>query len=250
MPQYHVILTSSLARHIERHIDDNIIKEVTQKGCCQGKNSCKNHLMTNKTINGNARQGQADLLMTWIDYKRAFYSVPHSWIIEVLKIYQSKDHKVHIWNNEFMEDLSMLDIGRCQNQGRYISRRFIVSSPLLFYLALNPVCSLLQDTLWVPIRRKSCCSNSKPLGIHKIYPKSDEELNSLIIVDKQFSDYIKIEFGISKWAKVTLLRGRKVEADSRTVPGEEDSIQELVKESTLVWQRISSTIVRFKSKQS
>ena len=88
------LLTSTLAMHIERHIDDHDIMEVTQKGCRKGKKGCKDHLMTNKAITGNARQRQTNLSMAWIDYRKAFDSVPHSWIIKVLEMYHINPHIV------------------------------------------------------------------------------------------------------------------------------------------------------------
>ena len=41
-----------------------------------------------QTILEDAKRRQRNLSMAWIDYKKAFDSVPHEWIIETLTTYK------------------------------------------------------------------------------------------------------------------------------------------------------------------
>ena len=40
----------------------------------------------------DARKRKKNLSVMWIDYKKAYDSVPHSWLIEVLKLYKINKH--------------------------------------------------------------------------------------------------------------------------------------------------------------
>ena len=189
------ILTSTFARHIERHIEDNDIMEVTQKGCQKGKQGCKDHLMTNKAITGNARQRQANLSMAWIDYKKAFDSVPHSWIIKVLEMYHIDpqivkciSESMKLWNTTLT---LAADTHAITVQGVRIKRGIFQGdslSPLLFCLALNPLCSILLAKNY-GFRYKgqdmTRLNHLVYIDVIKLYAQNDDDLHKMIAVVKQ-----------------------------------------------------------------
>ena len=91
--------------------------------------------------------------MAWIDYRKAFDSVPHSWIIKVLEMYHINPHIVKCISagmKQWSTTLSLTTDTRSMTvEGVQIKRGIFQGdslSPLLFCLALNPVCSLLHDT--------------------------------------------------------------------------------------------------------
>ena len=47
--------------------------------------------MLEKMIAEDAKRKKRSVSLMWIDYKKAFDSVPHSWIIEVIKLYKIDD---------------------------------------------------------------------------------------------------------------------------------------------------------------
>ncbi len=49
---------------------------------------CKDQLMINNAILENCRKKQKSLSTACIDYKKAFNSVPHSWIIKCMGMYK------------------------------------------------------------------------------------------------------------------------------------------------------------------
>ena len=51
----------------------------------------KDQLLINKTILEDTRRRQRKLNMAWIYYRKAFDSVPHSWILRCLEIYKVDD---------------------------------------------------------------------------------------------------------------------------------------------------------------
>jgi hypothetical protein len=57
-----------------------------QKGCCGGLIGCKVQLRISKAILQECKSKKKNVCMEWIDYKKVFDSVPHSWIIKSLQL--------------------------------------------------------------------------------------------------------------------------------------------------------------------
>ena len=49
---------------------------------------CKDQLLINKTILEEVRSKRRNLSTTWIDYKKVFDGVPHTWIVKSLELYK------------------------------------------------------------------------------------------------------------------------------------------------------------------
>jgi len=49
-----------------------------QKGCYLGSRGCKDQLMLSKAIYEDCKRRNKNLSVAWIDYQKAFDSVPHS----------------------------------------------------------------------------------------------------------------------------------------------------------------------------
>jgi hypothetical protein len=49
---------------------------------------CKDQLLMSKLITSLAKKQQRHLCMAWSDYKKAFDSLPHTWIVTVMEMYQ------------------------------------------------------------------------------------------------------------------------------------------------------------------
>ena len=70
------------------HCTTNNIITPEQAGGKQGSWGCTDQLLINKMILDEAKQHRRNLLMMWFDYKKAFDSVPHDWILEALELAQ------------------------------------------------------------------------------------------------------------------------------------------------------------------
>ena len=75
------ILTSILTERTYTFLEENELSPTEQKGCKRGSYGCKDQLLINKMIPENCRRNKRILSSAWIDYKKAFDNVPHSWII-------------------------------------------------------------------------------------------------------------------------------------------------------------------------
>ena len=79
------LLTSVLTDKIYSFLEGNNMFPLEQKGCKRGTYGCKDQLLINKMINDDCHARKKNLSMAWIDYKKAFDSIPHSWIVECLE---------------------------------------------------------------------------------------------------------------------------------------------------------------------
>ena len=82
------ILTSIITGRTCNFLDNNNILPTEQKGCKSVSNSCKDQLLINKMMLENSRSSCKNLSNAWIDYRKAFDSVPHSWLLRVLESYK------------------------------------------------------------------------------------------------------------------------------------------------------------------
>ena len=58
------------------------------KGCKKGYYGYKDQLLINNMLLENSRFYHRNLSTAWIDYRKAFDSVSHTWILKVLQLYK------------------------------------------------------------------------------------------------------------------------------------------------------------------
>jgi len=71
-------LTGIIAKRISIHLEELSLLPAEQKGCHPGSKGCK--FMISKAICEDYRRRNKNLSTAWIDYQKAFDSVPHSWV--------------------------------------------------------------------------------------------------------------------------------------------------------------------------
>ena len=124
-----------------------------QRGGKKNCYGCKDQLMINNVILENCKKKKKNLSTAWIDYKKAFDGVPHSWILACLRMYkinpilttfieasmrQWKTNMVLVHESGVLET-GLISIKRGIFQGDSLS-------PLLFTMSLNPLSQKLQKT--------------------------------------------------------------------------------------------------------
>jgi len=88
LPTTYKILTSILTEKLYEHLETNNLLPTEQKGCKKGSYGCKDQLLINKAILEEVKSRKKNLTAAWVDYKKAFDSVPHDWILKCLSIYK------------------------------------------------------------------------------------------------------------------------------------------------------------------
>ena len=209
------ILTSVLSERLYKHLDENKIFPIEQKGCKRGSYGCKDQLLINKMILENCKRRAKNLSCAWIDYKKAFDSVPHSWILKSLEMCKVSPVLINFLEGSMKKWATNLFLSHeggsvtCENlkiksgifQGDSLS-------PLLFCIALFPLSIELNSSSYGYEINNRKISHLFYMDDLKLFGRNDSELEGLLKIVKGFSDDIGMEFGISKCAKVSFIRGK------------------------------------------
>ena len=73
--------------------------QVDQRGACEEVSGTSDNLMIDDMVLRDAILHKRNLFTTWIDVKKAFDSVSHSFLIEILKIHRFPDKIVYAVKN-------------------------------------------------------------------------------------------------------------------------------------------------------
>ena len=156
--------------------------------------------------------------MAWIDYKKAYDMVSHSWILETLQltgvaqnIQRLVGASMKNWRTTLMsngQSLGDVNIRRGIFQGDSLS-------PLLFVVCLIPLSVILRKTKGKYQLGKEGESINYLLFMDdlKLYGNDERQIDSLINTVRVFSDDIRMEFGLKKCGVVVMKRGKVVKYD-------------------------------------
>ena len=78
------LLTGVIADQTYAHLDQEKMLPEEQKGCRTGSRGTNDLLYIDRAAVEEVKSRNKNLAMVWIDYKKAYDMVPHSWIIECL----------------------------------------------------------------------------------------------------------------------------------------------------------------------
>ena len=75
------LLTGVIADQIYAYLDQEKLLPEEQKGCRKGSRGTNDLLYIDRAVIKEVKSRNKNLAMAWIDYKKAYDMVPHSWII-------------------------------------------------------------------------------------------------------------------------------------------------------------------------
>ena len=214
---------------MKHHIEANNIIPEEQKGCTSDSYGTIDQLSINKMIMLDAIHNQRSISTAWIDYKEAYDSIPHDWLIETLTMHKFdpvtiKFFKETIKNWQTSINLNIED-SISTEPFKISTGIFQGDSPsgLNFILCLLPLTWLIKTS---NLGYKPTFTNEKMCHLLfmddlKIYAANDQQLTSLIKIVKIFSDDIGMAFGIDKCNKMTIIRGKVKPSDGITLDNEE-----------------------------
>lgn len=210
------ILTGVLSEKITEYLDENHLIPKEQKGCCRNSYGCKDQLMFSRAILEDCTKHKRKLYLGWIDYKKAYDSVPKSWLEESMRLLgvaeeivsfntslmETWETSLHLPTNKNPITTRPLKVKRGIYQGDALS-------PILFCIAMAPL-SLILNKLKAGYKIKDSETNINHLLYMddlKYMCTSLTQLRLITTTIQQFSTDIKMEFGLDKCAVAYFNKG-------------------------------------------
>ena len=81
------LLTEVIAEEMYNYLEREKILPEEQKGCKRGSRGTKDQLLIDKTVLKDCKKRHTNLSMAWIDYRKAYDLVPHSWVNECMEMF-------------------------------------------------------------------------------------------------------------------------------------------------------------------
>ena len=95
LPMMWIILTAQIREEIYHSLTSRGLFPDEQKGCCKGSRGTAELFYTYKHILDECKTRRKNLAVAWIDYKKPYDMVLHSWIINSLKMYKISDEVIN-----------------------------------------------------------------------------------------------------------------------------------------------------------
>ncbi|XP_064076354.1 uncharacterized protein LOC135194637 [Vanessa tameamea] len=234
LPTIYKIITSCITNKIVSHLEAHNVMSEEQKGCRRNHRGCKEQLIIDSTILKHSNKFNRNLYVTYIDFKKAFDSVPHSWLVQILQTY-----KIHPNIIKFLEEamsnwrttitLTTKTSKICCDEIHIRNGIFQGDSlsPLWFCLALNPLSRILSDSkIGYQLTRDIAVSHLMYMDDIKLFSKSVKEMKEMIKITAQFSKDINMNFGLDKCKTLTIKKGKLIEKNYEI--SEEINISEML----------------------
>ena len=215
------LYTGILNYFLYDHCTTNNIITVEQAGGKKGWWGCTDQLLINKMILDEVRSNRRNLFTMWFDYKKAFDSIPHQWLIEALKLakipmmlrntiselMQKWATKVYLRTKENVSITDTIKYLTGVLQGDCLSL-------ILFTLCINPLSHLLNKmcngySIGPPGDRSTKINHLLFVDDLKTYATNREMAEEQLEIITQFTNDIGMTFGADKCAYMYIERGQK-----------------------------------------
>ena len=215
LPLMWSLLTGVIADQIYANLDQGKLLPEKQKGCKKGSRGTDDLLYIGRAVIKEVKSRNKNLAMAWIDYKKAYDMVPHSWIIECLDLFGVAENIKSLLVNSVEKWKVMLCSGN-SDLGEIEIKRGIFQgdslSPLVFVLSLIPLSLILrkENAAYEFSKSKEKINHILFMDHLKFYSRSEKGLDSLVQTVRIFSEDIGMEFVIEKCAMFVMKKGKIV----------------------------------------
>ena len=79
-------MTGVISDQIYAHLDQDKLLPEEQKGCRKGSRETNDLLYIDRAVIKEVKSRNKNFAMAWINYKKTYDMVPHSWIIKCLDL--------------------------------------------------------------------------------------------------------------------------------------------------------------------
>ena len=218
-------MTGILATKIESHLEAHGILAHEQQGGRKGSYGTKKQLIINKMLLEHSIKFRRNLSITYIDYAKAYDSVPHPWIIETLKAYKVSpviveflQHAMKMWQIKLIlkHDNGILEVPEIRIKRGIFQGDTL--SPLLFVIAINPLSYLLNKSGHGYKVEGVKYSHILYMDDIKTFSSSSNGGKELIRIMFEFTKSIGMAFGIDKCKILNIVRGKYAKCGDVALP--------------------------------
>ena len=183
----------------------------------KGSRGTNDLLYIDRAVIKEVKSRNKNLAMAWIDYKKAYDMVPHSWIIKYLDLFGVAENIKSFLVNSVAKWEVMLCSGNSELGEVEIKRGIFQGdslSPFVVVLALIPLSLILRKAkaAYEFSESKEKINYLLFMNDLKLYSRSEKRLDSLVQVVRVFSEDIGMEFGIEKCAMLVVEKGKIVKS--------------------------------------
>ena len=100
------LLTGVIAEDMYDYLEQEKLLPEEQKGCRRGSRGTKDQQLIDKAVLKDCKKSHTNLSMAWIDYKKAYDFVRHSWINECMKLFGIADNERNVLEKSMENNLS------------------------------------------------------------------------------------------------------------------------------------------------
>ena len=213
------LYTSCLNSFIVDHVYKNNITQEQAAGKC-GVWGTLEQLLINKNIMQEVRKMRRNLTTIWLDYRKAFDSLPHSWLIKSLKLAKVPDNIInaienltqswytilHLHGNNETVNSTLIKIIKGIYQGDSLS-------VILFVISLNPLSHLLRQRKGYPYGKNQQYQHTHNFLIDdlKLFATNMNNIKCLLDIVTIFSKDIRMKFVVDKCAFVQIEKGKLIQ---------------------------------------
>ena len=131
-----------------------------QRGAKQDYSGTVDNLIIDRMVCQDGQRGHRNLSMAWIDVSKAYDSVDHRWLMEMLE-----HHRLPEWFGSFIGKISQIGTQGSSRKRSRVARvqRSTISSkichlcPALFTLCLNPIAWKVRGTSGYKLSKPISC---------------------------------------------------------------------------------------------
>ena len=198
LPVIWKMLTRIISEEVYQYLDREDLLPEEQKGCRSGSWGTNDQLFIDKDVLRESKARNKNLAMCWIDYKKAFDMVPHSWILECLAMFGVAEN-IRVLLAITMKSWQTVLTSNGVNLGEVNIKRGIFQgdslSPLPFVIALIPLTLILRKaTAGYHFTDKTKVNHLLFMDDLKLYGKDKAQLESLTQTVRIFSHDIGMQF--------------------------------------------------------
>ena len=226
LPLMWKLFTGILSDELYNHLESEGLLPEEQKGCRRKSRGTKDQLLIDKMILRNCKRRLTGLGMAWIDYKKAYDMVPHSWLKKCMMMFGVADNMQKVLVNSMGKWKTELTTGG-QKLGTVRIRRGIFQgdslSPLLFVLALIPMSLVLREVKagYVLGDLRGKVNHLLFMDDLKLYGQNEKQIDTVVNTVRIWSQDIGMEFGIGKCAVLIMKRGVFSRSEGIQLPNDE-----------------------------